>query len=142
LSKDCSKSDYYSSSADAPLQLDNPNNVASEGRTRWVALVTLSVHGLRVAADDPALATVRLHREAFDHVATTAAAQGDDDEEAELAHGDGEPSVVPKEVEAGAVDGGGGDGEGGENDEWEPLENWDEVVALLGQLDGGAESSV
>jgi hypothetical protein len=44
---------------------------------------------------------------AFDHVATTAAAQANDDEEAELAHGDGEPPVVPDEVEAGAVDGGG-----------------------------------
>ena len=96
-----------------------------------------------MAADDPALATIRLHREAFDHVAATAAAQANDDEEAELALGDGEPPVRPDEVEAGAVDDGGG---GSEGDEWEPLENWDEnwdeVVVLLGQLEGGAESSV
>ena len=129
--------------AQVRLVLDSPDNAASEERTRWVALVTLSVHGLRVAADDPALATIRLHREAFDHVAATAAAQANDDEEAELSHGDGEPPVRPDEVEAGAVDDG---GVGSEGDEWEPLENWDEnwdeVVVLLGQLEGGAESSV
>ena len=126
--------------AQVRLVLDSPDNVASEERTRWVALVTLSAHGLRVAADEPALAAIRLHREAFDRVAT-AVAEDDDEEEAELAHGDGElPPVQPGEVEAGeagaADDGVGGEGAGGDGEEWDWSENLelDEILALSGQL--------
>ena len=61
--------------------------------------MTLGVHGLRVAANDPALAAIHLHRQAFDPELSS----GLDDECCELEDGDDEPPVVSCDtMEAGA----------------------------------------
>tara|TARA_B110001469_G_C9298028_1_gene162525 strand:- start:34 stop:438 length:405 start_codon:yes stop_codon:yes gene_type:complete len=109
------------------LTLDSPDHLASEERTRWVALVTLGVHGLRVAANHPALAAIELHREAFDPELLF----GLDDEGDELEDGDGEPCpLVGGDVLA--ASGGEADGEAGDDAD---LDDDDDLAGWCDSLD-------
>lgn len=102
------------------LPLEWADGLASEERTRWVALMTLNANGLRVAANDPALACIRLQQEAFDSLSCRPGVTANI-EEAKLAQGDNEAPVLRLETDDGGALLGCTEDSEAEDAEWEPL---------------------